>query len=198
MGQLQLTAHPDYCSSLHHFGHECWQALDLAIVCPHSCKYCIHQRHLCLITRHKAANLSKKCHYAHWTDVSALATHVGTRDDQESTLPCNSGTGTNSNTQHHRNLLQPETRSSVRIKFSVSNEDLQDLKFSQCIVEDSGLQGCEIVLLGVSWCSAGTWGLHGEQIYRSVDQHGLDNQGRRWTGHGYIWRPCIGPYLDVW
>jgi hypothetical protein len=54
-------------------------------------------------------------------------------------------------------VLQPETRSSIRTNFSVSYEDLQDLRFSECVVEDSGLQGCDIVLLRVSFCFAGTW-----------------------------------------
>jgi hypothetical protein len=78
-------------------------------------------------------------------------------------------------TQHHRTLLQSET-SSVRTNFSVSNEDLQDLRFSQCVVEDSGLQGCDIVLLSfLMFCR--NMVLYVEQIYRSVGQHGLDNQG---------------------
>ena len=82
-------------------------------------------------------------------DVSALATHVGGRNDQESTLPCNSSTGTTPNTKHHKTLLQPQT-SSARMNFSLSNEDLQDLRFSQWVVEYSVLLECDIVLLGVS------------------------------------------------
>ena len=76
---------------------------------------------------HKAQ--SKKCHYAHWTDVRVLATHVGVCNDEESTLPCNSSTGTNPNTEHHKTLLHPETRSSPRMNFSLSKEDLQDRRF---------------------------------------------------------------------
>ena len=83
-------------------------------------------------------------------DVSALATLAGGRNDQESTLPCNSSTGTTPNTKHHKTLLQPQTRSSARMNFSLSNEDLQDLRFSQWVVEDSVLLECDIVLLGVS------------------------------------------------
>jgi len=82
------------------------------------------------------------------------------------------------------------------MNFSPSKEDLQDLRFSQRVVEDSRVLGCDTVLLGVSWCSAGTCSYMSRRYIGVLVNMGratkiTDGQSaeERWTGYGCMLGP---------